>query len=111
MWIGAGRDSWTLFKLLDEEGNGDINLSVPWHELGLKPQTDNYLQLSRSASCKRHSPSLLKQVHGRSTQGRARPQYAPVIAQSEAAGEFWDRLEAERSYHSFDITSCRAHKN
>ena len=21
------RDSWTLFKLLDEEGNGDINLS------------------------------------------------------------------------------------
>lgn len=24
----SARDSWTLFKLLDEAGNGDINLSV-----------------------------------------------------------------------------------
>lgn len=26
----SARDSWTLFKLLDEEGNGDINLMDAW---------------------------------------------------------------------------------
>lgn len=26
----SARDSWTLFKLLDEEGNGDINLMATW---------------------------------------------------------------------------------